>query len=162
MIDMTEWANGHRGFPAELFACLMVALGIFAACVVLLKLGHHVRLRMGKHPSDDVKPLMDDEGFLVALLLAVACGVWTALPSNTAILTTPRNTFSQQVAQQAGLKSLSCPFIGDSDYMPGQGRQECEYVDSKGQAHDMSLLVTSGDKVWLYDHNGKPMKVTAK
>ena len=84
------------------------------------------------------------------------------MPSNTTILTTPRNTFSQQVAQQAGLKSLSCPFSGNSDYMPGQGRQECEYVDSKGQARDMSLLVTSDNKVWLYDHNGKPMKVEKK
>lgn len=39
---------------------------------------------------------------------------------------------------------------------------ECEYVDAKGKAHDLSLLVASGDRVWLYDHNGKPMKVTTK
>lgn len=35
-------------------------------------------------------------------------------------------------------------------------------MDAKGKAHDLSLLVASGDRVWLYDHNGKPMKVTTK
>lgn len=55
-----------------------------------------------------------------------------------------------------------CPTIPDSKYMPGQGRYECEYVDAKGKAHDLSLLVASGDKVWLYDHNGEPMKVEKK
>lgn len=68
----------------------------------------------------------------------------------------------EQVARQAGLEALSCPTIPDSKYMPGQGRYECEYVDAKGKAHDLSLLVASGDRVWLYDHNGKPMKVTTK
>lgn len=43
--------------------------------------------------------------------------------------------------------------------MPRQDRYECEYVDDKGRAHDMSLLVASGGKVWLYDHQGKPLKV---
>lgn len=66
------------------------------------------------------------------------------------------------MARQAGLEALSCPTIPDSKYMPGQGRYECEYVDAKGKAHDMSLLVASGDGIWLYDHNGKPMKVTTK
>lgn len=47
-------------------------------------------------------------------------------------------------------------------YMPREGRYECEYVDAKGKAHDMSLLVTSGDKVWLYDTNGKALKPTGK
>lgn len=42
--------------------------------------------------------------------------------------------------------------------MPRQDRYKCEYVDDKGRAHDMSLLVASGDKVWLYDHQGKPLK----
>lgn len=68
----------------------------------------------------------------------------------------------EQVARQAGLEALSCPTILDSKYMPGQGRYECEYVDAKGKAHDLSLLVASGDRVWLYDNNRKPMKVNEK
>lgn len=43
-------------------------------------------------------------------------------------------------------------------YAPCQDRYKCEYVDDKGRARDMSLLVASGDKVWLYDHQGKPLK----
>lgn len=59
-------------------------------------------------------------------------------------------------------EALSCPTVYDSKYMPREGRYECEYVDTKGKAHDLSLLVASGDRVWLYDHNGKPMKVMTK
>lgn len=70
--------------------------------------------------------------------------------------------FTEQVARQAGLEALSCPTVYDSKYMPREGRYECEYVDTKGKVHDLSLLVASGDKVWLYGHNGKPMKVTTK
>lgn len=87
----------------------------------------------------------------------------TLLTLNPGLLVLPKDTtFTEQVARQAGLEALSCPTIPDSKYMPGQGRYECEYVDAKGKAHDLSLLVASGDRVWLYDHNGKPMKVTTK
>lgn len=85
------------------------------------------------------------------------------LTLNPGLLVLPKDTtFTEQVARQAGLEALSCPTVYDSKYMPGQGRYECEYVDAKGKAHDLSLLVASGDRVWLYDHNGKPMKVTTK
>lgn len=62
---------------------------------------------------------------------------------------------------QAGLTALSCPTLALDDTiatMPRQDRYECEYVDGKGRAHDTSLLVASGDKVWLYDDQGKPLK----
>lgn len=79
------------------------------------------------------------------------------------LLVLPKDTtFTEQVARQAGLEALSCPTVYDSKYMPREDRYECEYVDAKGKAHDMSLLVASGDRVWLYDHNGKPMKVTTR
>lgn len=79
-------------------------------------------------------------------------------PDVLAPFTTPPTTFTEQVAEQAGLTAPSCPTLADSDRMPHQDRYECEYVDDKGRAHDMSLLVASGDKVWLYDHQGKPLK----
>lgn len=85
--------------------------------------------------------------------------VATLTPNGLALFTTPQTTFTGQVVKQAGLTALSCPTLADSDRMPHQDRYECEYVDDKGRAHDMSLLVASGDKVWLYDHQGKTLKV---
>lgn len=110
---------------------------------------------------DDAQPLLEDTKFVMCL--ALVCGFGLLLTLNPGLLVLPKDTtFTEQVARQAGLEALSCPTILDSKYMPGQGRYECEYVDAKGKAHDMSLLVASGDKVWLYDHNGKPMKVEKK
>lgn len=109
----------------------------------------------------DAQPLLEDTKFVMCLALVGGFGLLLTL--NPGLLVLPKDTtFTEQVARQAGLEALSCPTILDSKYMPGQGRYECEYVDAKGKAHDMSLLVASGDKVWLYDHNGKPMKVEKK
>ena len=82
-------------------------------------------------------------------------------PDVLAPFTTPPTTFTEQVAEQAGLTALSCPTLALNDTiatMPSQDRYECEYVDGKGRAHDTTLLVASGDKVWLYDDQGKPLK----
>lgn len=105
--------------------------------------------------------MLEDTKFVICLALVGGFGLLLTL--NPGLLVLPKNTtFTEQVARQTGLEALSCPTIPDSKYMPGQGRYECEYVDAKGKAHDLSLLVASGDKVWLYDHNGKPMKVEKK
>ena len=116
MIDMTNWAAGHRGGIDGILAFLVLAMGSM-------------------------------------------CAVAALTPNVLTPFTTPQTTFAGQVAEQAGLTALSCPTLDDSDRMPRQDRYECEYVDDKGRAHDMSLLVASGDKVWLYDHQGKPLKV---
>lgn len=72
---------------------------------------------------------------------------------------TASNTWTPRTpCQGTKCDALSCPTLDDSDRMPRQDRYECEYVDDKGRARDMSLLVASGDKVWLYDHQGKPLK----
>lgn len=116
--------------------------------------------RDASYPTD-AQPLLEDTKFVICLALVGGFGLLLTL--NPGLLVLPKDTtFTEQVARQAGLEALSCPTILDSKYMPGQGRYECEYVDAKGKAHDMSLLVASGDRVWLYDHNGKPMKVTTK
>lgn len=123
--------------------------------------GQTLALRATHRIPRDAQPLLEDTKFVMCL--ALVCGFGLLLTLNPGLLVLPKDTtFTEQVARQAGLEALSCPTILDSKYMPGQGRYECEYVDAKGKAHDMSLLVASGDKVWLYDHNGKPMKVEKK
>lgn len=136
MIDLTEWANGsHNSFGDAIYMAALSTVLVFA--------------------------VLEDTKFVMCL--ALVCGFGLLLTLNPGLLVLPKDTtFTEQVARQAGLEALSCPTILDSKYMPGQGRYECEYVDAKGKAHDLSLLVASGDRVWLYDHNGKPMKVTTK
>lgn len=120
--------------------------------------------RLMRHRSrEDLKPLFEDESFVFELWAAIVLGmVFMLKPDVLAPFTTPPTTFTEQVAEQAGLTALSCPTLALDDTiatMPRQDRYECEYVDGKGRAHDMSLLVASGDKVWLYGSHGNPMKV---
>lgn len=162
MIDLTEWANGsHNSFGDAMYMAALTTALVFAVGVVVWRLGKRLILHATHRLPQDAKPLLEDTGFVVCLAFAVSIGMLLTL--NPWLLVIPKDTtFTEQVAQRAGLEALSCPTIPDSKYMPGQGRYECEYVDAKGKAHDLSLLVASGDKVWLYDHNGKPMKVTTK
>ena len=162
MIDLTEWANGsHNSLGDAIYMAALTTAGILAIGVVVWRLGRRLILHATHRLPKDAQPLSEDTGFVVCLAFAVSFGMILTL--NPRLLVIPKDTtFTEQVAQQAGLEALSCPTVYDSKYMPQEGRYECEYVDAKGKAHDMSLLVTSGDKVWLYDHNGKPMKVTTK
>lgn len=160
MIDLTDWAAGHRSVPADLLAVTVVAAGIMTAVVVAARLCPRLWRHMRHRSGEDRKPLFEDESFVFALCGAVMLGmIFMSKPDVLAPLTTPPTTFTEQVAEQAGLTALSCPTLDNTiSTMPRQGRYECEYVDGKGRAHDMSLLVASGDKVWLYDNQGKAMK----
>lgn len=158
MIDLTEWANGsHNSFGDAMYMAALTTALVF----VVWRLGKRLILHATHRLPQDAKPLSEDTGFVVCLAYAVSFGMLLTL--NPGLLVLPKNTtFTEQVAQQAGLEALSCPTIPDSKYMPGQGRYKCEYVDAKEKTHDLSLLVASGDRVWLYDHNGELMKVTTK
>lgn len=162
MIDLTEWANGsHNSFGDAIYMAALTTALVLAVGVVVWRLGKRLILHATHRLPQDAKTLSEDTGFVVCLAFAVGFGMLLTL--NPQLLVIPKDTtFTEQVAQQAGLEALSCPTVYDSKYMPREGRYECEYVDAKGKAHDMSLLVASGDKVWLYDHNGKPMKVEKK
>lgn len=162
MIDMTEWANGsHNSFGDAIYMATLSTVLVFAVLGVVWRAGRRLALRATHRIPRDAQPLLEDTKFVMCL--ALVCGFGLLLTLNPGLLVLPKDTtFTEQVARQAGLEALSCPTILDSKYMPGQGRYECEYVDAKGKAHDLSLLVASGDRVWLYDHNGKPMKVTTK
>ena len=159
MIDMTEWANGsHNSFGDAIYMATLTTVLVFAVLGVVWRAGRRLALRATHRIPRDAQPLLEDTKFVICL--ALVCGFGLLLTLNPGLLVLPKDTtFTEQVARQAGLEALSCPTVYDSKYMPGQGRYECEYVDAKGKAHDLSLLITSGDKVWLYDHNGKPMKV---
>lgn len=162
MIDMSEWANGSRNSfgDAIYMAALSTAL-VLAVSVVVWRLGKRLILHATHRIPRNAQPLLEDTKFVICLALVGGFGLLLTL--NPGLLVLPKDTtFTEQVARQAGLEALSCPTILDSKYMPGQSRYECEYVDAKGKAHDLSLLVASGDRIWLYDHNGKPMKVTTK
>lgn len=159
MIDLTNWAAGHRGGIDGILAFLVLAMGSMCTVAVVVRLCSRL-WRLMRHRSEEaLKPLFEDESFVYELWGAIfCCMVATLAPNVFALFTTPQTTFTGQVAKQAGLRALSCPTLNDFDRMPRQDRYECEYVDDKGRAHDMSLLVASGDKVWLYDHQGKPLK----
>lgn len=163
MIDLTDWAAGHRGGIDGILAFSVLAIGSMCAVAVAVRLCSRL-WRLVRHRSGEVlKPLFEDESFVFELWGAIVLGmVFMLKPDVLAPFTTPPTTFTEQVAEQAGLTALSCPTLALDDTiatMPRQDRYECEYVDDKGRAHDMSLLVASGDKVWLYDHQGKPLKV---
>lgn len=162
MIDLTEWANGsHNSFGNAIYMATWTTALVLAVGVVVWRLGKRLILHATHRLPQDAKPLSEDTGFVVCLAFVVSFGMLLTL--NPRLLVIPKDTtFTEQVAQQAGLEALSCPTVYDSKYMPPEGRYECEYVDAKGKAHDMSLLVASGDKVWLYDTNGKALKPTGK
>lgn len=160
MIDLTNWAAGHRGGIDGILVFLVLAMGSMCAVAVVVRLCSRFWHLMRHRSGEALKPLLEDESFVFELWGAIFfCTVVALTPNVLAPFTTPQTTFTGQVAEQAGLTALSCPTLDDSDRMPHQNRYECEYVDDKGRAHDMSLLVASGDKVWLYDHQGKPLKV---
>lgn len=160
MIDLTNWAAGHRGGIDGILAFLVLAMGSMCAVAVVMRLCSRLWRIMRHRSEETLKPLLEDESFVYELWGAIClCTVIALTPNVLAPFTTPQTTFTGQVAEQAGLTALSCPTLDDSDRMPRQDRYECEYVDDKGRAHDMSLLVASSDKVWLYDHQGKPLKV---
>lgn len=46
-------------------------------------------------------------------------------------------------------------YTSSGDAVPGSPASICLIIG-------MLLLVASGDRVWLYDNNGKPMKVNEK
>ena len=162
MIDLTDWAAGHRGIATNLLAFTVVAAGIMFATVVAARLCSRFWRLMRPRSGGDLKPLFEDESFVFELWGAIVLGmVFMLKPDVLAPFTTPPTTFTEQVAEQAGLTALSCPTLALDDTiatMPSQDRYECEYVDGKGRAHDTTLLVASGDKVWLYDDQGKPLK----
>lgn len=162
MIDMTEWANGsHNSFGDAIYMAALTTALVLAVGVVVWRLGKRLILHATHRLPQDAKPLSEDTKFVICLALVGGFGLLLTL--NPGLLVLPKDTtFTEQVARQAGLEALSCSTVYDSKYMPREGRYECEYVDAKGKAHDLSLLVTSGDKVWLYDHNGKPIKVEKK
>lgn len=160
------WACSDCGTVRSLWNCpnagsTPTTVLVFAVLGVVWRAGRRLALRATHRIPRDAQPLLEDTKFVICLALVGGFGLLLTL--NPGLLVLPKDTtFTEQVARQAGLEALSCPTILDSKYMPGQGRYECEYVDAKGQAHDMSLLVAFGDRVWLYDHNGKTMKVTTK
>lgn len=158
MIDLTEWANGsHNSFGDAIYMATWTTALVLAVGVVVWRLGKRLILHATHRLPQDAKPLSEDTGFVVCLAFAVSFGMLLTL--NPRLLVIPKDTtFTEQVAQQAGLEALSCPTVYDSKYMPPEGRYECEYVDAKGKAHDMSLLVASGDKVGLYDIGGDALK----
>lgn len=162
MIDMSEWANGsHNSFGDAIYMAALSTVLVFAVLGVVWRAGRRLALRATRRIPRDAQPLLEDTKFVMCLALVGGFGLLLTL--NPGLLVLPKDTtFTEQVARQAGLEALSCPTILDSKYMPGQGRYECEYVDAKGKAHDLSLLVASGDRVWLYDNNRKPMKVNEK
>lgn len=162
MIDLTNWAAGHRGGIDGILAFLVLAMGSMRVVAVVVRLCSRLWRIMRHRSEETLKPLLEDESFIFELWGAGAIFFYTVAtltPNVFAPFTTPQTTFTGQVAEQAGLTALSCPTLDDSDRMPRRDRYECEYVDNKGRAHDISLLVASGDKVWLYDHQGKPLKV---
>lgn len=151
MIDMSRWP-AHHAFLEVPLAFLLAASGV--AC--LLRIAWRVGSRIRHRGEEGGKPLLSDEGFTVTLILLTAIvGLFVVSPQYASALTAPRTSFVEQVRTEAGLTGLSCPMLDDSTDMPRQGRYACEYVDEKGQAHDMSLLVASGGKIWLYDAHGK-------
>ena len=143
MIDMSEWASNHHGLSDCIYMAALSTVLVFAVLGVVWRAGRRLVLRATHRIPRDAQPLLADTKFVICLALVGGFGLLLTL--NPGLLVLPKDTM-----------------FPDSKYMPGQGRYECEYVDAKGKAHDLSLLVASGDRVWLYDHNGKPMKVTTK
>lgn len=70
--------------------------------------------------------------------------------------------FTTQVEKEFGVHDFSCPsdVMSVKDGLPDAGTYRCTITDSKDESavRDVRLIVTAGNKVGLYDADGKALK----
>lgn len=115
-----------------------------------------------------------ERAVLFAVLSAIftGCGMFILLfgllavfalqqPVKTVDENVPRPaSFITQVEREFGVSNLSCP-PKDMDAirgLPDKGSYPCTYLDARGTLRKATLLVADGNKLGLYDTDGKPLK----
>lgn len=73
--------------------------------------------------------------------------------------------FTTQVEKEFGVRNLSCPAkVMTASELPGMGSYHCVYTYGANDANlrKATLVVADGNKVGLYDTNGKALLANGK
>ena len=73
MIDLTNWAAGHRGGIDGILAFLVLAMGSMCAVAVVVRLCSRLWRLMRHRSGEALKPLLEDESFVFELWGAIFC-----------------------------------------------------------------------------------------
>lgn len=101
-------------------------------------------------------------GIFIVFLGTVAVLMLTQ-PTKTVDENVPRPaSFTVQVEKEFDVRNLSCPptVMSAKNALPDAGAYQCTITNGKDEStlKDVRLVVTAGNKVGLYDNQGKEMK----
>lgn len=173
MKDFTKWVDAWNTYihpptkqvprtAAELSAGGHSAWVIIAHNVHLHSGCHHPPLSGGEvHPFRRTQQRIHRSRHLHRLLGTVAVLILTQ-PTKTVDENVPRPaSFVTQVGREFGVRNLSCSAkVMTASELPDMGSYHCVYTYGANDANlrNVTLVVADGNKVGLYDADGKALK----
>lgn len=149
--DFSAWANAWNDYSRSDVNYLVFVVGGTAALVVLA-----------------LSLLLESNGTVLTFFCGLAvivtlAGIWVVNFYPIWMEDSPEPAvFTTQVEKEFDVRNLSCPptVMSAKNALPDAGAYQCTITNGKDEStlKDVRLIVTAGNKVGLYDNQGKEMK----